>query len=220
MTEIKYNSPEDVIPITSYATFLKNAELWTKARNLHKAEFDRVELAYNVSTEILEGAQAMTTFVNLIKREGTIEQIAEEMYAYLDSIADALIFVAVDSFKRGFPTDNTVEIDKTRISLPNPEAVLNPMMSTWFFEDNVNLYFLLTCQQIVQLEYSPFCIFTEVFKEISTRRGKYDKEIGKWVKEPTDPLTSYKADFSKCGLNLSTLENQQIHAYATGFDIK
>ena len=50
---------------------------------------------------------------------------------------------------------------------------------------------------IRKLGYDPRIALQETVKEISSRRGSFDEEIGKWLKdEYQDPKTLYKADYT------------------------
>lgn len=49
---------------------------------------------------------------------------------------------------------------------------------------------------LYKLGYDPTTALTETVKEISSRRGSFDNETGKWEKDPNqDPSTLYKANY-------------------------
>jgi len=211
--------PEDVVVIESYEDFLTNAHNWMKSRNLDKVKFDANELKYNVATEYLEGAEAIVKASLLVKmgREG--QEVVDCFNSYIDSLADSLVFVVVDSFKEGFPSTDLTKDYIDTIELPEVEAIINPIHESWLFMDSTYLYFTMTSRAILRLGYSPFMVFTEVFKEISTRRGSYSEAEGKWIKKKIDPSLAYTADFNSSIIHEDNEEFIELKARLLGFGV-
>jgi len=205
-----YGKPSDVIEIDSYEATLENAVAWAKARGINEMEYSRTGLQYNVATERLEGAEAT---VKLVKAYGedNEEGVIESLFELVDSIVDACIFVLVDTCKIGWvPSELGISM-VDRMELPARSAILDPASSAWFYKSSPYLYYVLTCRELIVLGFDPDLCFTEAFKEISTRRGKYNKATNKWHKEPVSLADEYKADYSKCVYELDKELIDTIH---------
>lgn len=104
----------------------------------------------------------------LEEMQETIEAESEE--EIIDGILDELIYFAVDSFKVDSPIDEDLVFRKYYTS-----RVLVQTMGYDFIE----------------------CL-KEVIREISSRKGSWSAEAGKWVKDATQGVESlYKANFKK-----------------------
>lgn len=70
-----------------------------------------------------------------------------------------------------------------------------------FIEDN-ELVALATRAYLLigRRGYDPYRCMLETIKEISSRTGKYDESIGKWVKDKSPEAVAkwYKADYERC----------------------
>ena len=194
-----YGHPDDVTEINSYEDTVINAVKWAKARGIDEMEFNLGALQYNVSTERLEGAEAVVELVKVATKDDTdSEDVLPHLYDYIDSIVDACIFVLVDTCKKGWIPSELTQAKVDTMKLPHRQAVLDPVSPMWFYQNSPYLYYVCTCRELVTLGFSPDDCFTEAFKEISTRRGRYNKETNKWQKEPIPVDKEYKADYSIC----------------------
>jgi hypothetical protein len=91
-------------------------------------------------------------------------------YGIIDSLADAYVYATVDGFKKG--ADHSFLTAQRKI-----------VERTFFNEYG--------CSITLALE--------ETLKEINSRKGAFNQEAGKWVKDTSDEAKKlwYKADYSK-----------------------
>jgi hypothetical protein len=115
----------------------------------------------------------------------------EAIYRYLEEIFELRGFNSRDS--KYFARDMTIEIEKLakRNNIKYPEE--------YIIVDAVCDLRVFGCGDLLKLKYDPEKCMAETIKEISSRKGAWSTEKGKWLKDPNqDPDTLYEADYSKC----------------------
>ena len=192
-----YGKPNDVIEVTGYPMALENAKRWMQARELDEATYRKDELLYNVATESEESATAFVKWTKYTKDAGAFYDPLEGREIYdgvVDGLLDALVFVMVDSYKKGFsPNDRLMAVHADEFV----SDIVDPKSASWFLFNSVHAYYQATMSALQNgvIPIDGDKALTEVFKELSTRRGSYSKAEGKWIKEPS--TKTYKANFSK-----------------------
>lgn len=106
-------------------------------------------------------------FTNLYK-----ELISEKIDAYCD-----MIVIAINSGK----TYNEIFTFKVQHKDGTSEEIIYSVKTL--------------CKDLKTLKIDPYKAVLETIKEISSRIGSYDKEIGKWIKDKIQP-NLYKADYN------------------------
>jgi hypothetical protein len=124
-----------------------------------------------------------------------LEFVMEEaIYRYLEEIFELRGFNSGDS--KSFARDMTIEIEKlahkNNIKYPKEDVIVDAICDLRVFG----------CGDLLKINYNPEKCMEETIKEISSRKGAWSPEKGKWIKDPDqDPDTLYEADYSKCKIS-------------------
>lgn len=117
--------------------------------------------------------------------------IEEAMYRYLEEICEMRGFGSEEAktLARKLTTFIEVKAIEDNIKEPTPDVVIDAIDDLWVFGVGDSL----------KLGYDPEGTKSETLKEISSRKGAWSEEKGKWIKDPNqDKSTLYTADYSKC----------------------
>jgi len=119
--------------------------------------------------------------------------LQEAIYRYLEEIYEMRGFDSKKS--KSLARENVELIEK----LAKQEDVAYPHEHT--IVDAIADLGVFGCGDFLKLNYDIKKVQSEVLDEISSRKGAWSDEKGKWIKDPDqDSSTLYKADFTKCKL--------------------
>lgn len=140
---------------------------------------------------------------------------ATNSYDRIDALCDLAVFSLNTLGHEANPKDIVkhfnIMSDRYEYVLCDYPSILLDITETFLYADEndeehtINLASLrsLVAQcfaYIYRHKFDPFKCMKETIKEISSRTGKFDESIGKWIKDTSNEAKSkwYKADYAKC----------------------
>ena len=137
------------------------------------------------------------------QRAGLLGNLCEELAEYfraqndnerVDALCDIIVF-AMNATSEPFVKPAALNMPQlwSAMLLPHDTDIIVNASS-------LNSLVFQMWRTIEQLGYDPYQCMLETIKEISSRTGKYDETIGKWVKNKSPEAVAkwYKADYERC----------------------
>ena len=148
----------------------------------------------NLSANIIEETQELLVAIG-----------NNDEYEIIDALCDHVVFVINGLEAMGHDAKTNVTITEWRDFTPTMAASLILVRMGAYVRDKSELYSLssiagICLATIEKLGYHSELCMLETCKEINSREGAYNPDVGKWQKFKTPEAMSkwYKADYSAC----------------------
>lgn len=118
----------------------------------------------------------------------------------IDALCDIMVFTT-NASKHKIKTlylDSLPSIYLSQCMTSKEEFIIDIIDNIMF--DTTDQVLLMCINNIKDLGYDPIACMNETIQEISSRSGKWDESIGKFVKDTSDEAKAkwYKANYAKC----------------------
>jgi len=188
ITKAELEAIENVNDAVSFVTYVRK---WAMDRELHLEPFNPHSLCKNLVEEQVEATEAAQMYLDSMFADAE-DDPQEAVKAYMDAIVDGVIYATVDTV-RTHPDWKPANLNADNVGIIPLSALMSPVLP---FISHVppELRVLALATELRYYVETPFTsVIQEVLKEITSRRGEFSADMGKWVKDPTKP--TYKADF-------------------------